>query len=157
MGAAVQPPQVTQLATVLPHPFAVKFCIVPIAAGTNVNGCIAQADVSNLWAFVTLVDENGRAVRDCLTGTLSVSAQALGDGILSNGRTRGYFLFDNLVIHAAGYYRLQVTIVQMDSDGSGTPGGSGATGLGSFESRIVAVDDRPVRRQSPGESSIFLP
>lgn len=131
LDIAVQPPAVIRRGTVLDPPL-----VLVMRGDDSINE--HSEDLTQFWAFVTLVDRNGEAVSGSLRGSLAESAHPF----TRSDDSTGYFLFANLSIHSIGTYRLRATLMRMD-------GGSGAATVQQSSTRLIVVADEDVQDQSP--------
>jgi hypothetical protein len=129
---AVQPPSKARLGATLDPPLAVMMRSTRVVNGYS-------SDLSQVWAFATLIDDYGKVVNDQLTGTLAESAHTLS----SDDDSTDYFLFDNLCINRVGSFRIRVTLMRMDS------GSLDAASEQQVESDAIMVQDQEVEQQLP--------
>jgi hypothetical protein len=131
LDIAVQPPAVIRRGAVLDPPL-----VLVTRANDSVND--HSEDLTQIWAFATLVDQDGEVVSGSLGGSLAESAHPF----TSSDDSSGYFLFENLSIDSIGTYRLRVTLMRMHS-------GSGAATLQQVTTRLIVVADEDVQGQLP--------
>ncbi|KAG9242528.1 hypothetical protein BJ878DRAFT_164944 [Calycina marina] len=108
---SVQPPAQTRPGVALFPPVAAR-----LSSRTNLYN-----DLSQIFAFVSLVYENGEQLDDQLSGNSADCAHPIpGSGRhVSDGRharDQAYFYFPDLVIHYPGRYRIRVTLMRMEYD-----------------------------------------
>ncbi|KAI9792166.1 MAG: hypothetical protein M1816_002706 [Peltula sp. TS41687] len=129
-------------------------------------------DMSHLWAFLSLTDEEGIETlvpprQGLLIGHLTNSAHALSPedhvGLNSVGTagmeevTESFILFPDLVIREVGRYRLRVTLFGMQTDlEEATAGPHGASSLQEVMTDIIEIRDRPRAEASPAQENEFL-
>lgn len=137
---AVQPPTVVAVGTILRPPIAVALVTDQPDHGNNV-------DLGKVFAYATLMDDDGNAVEDALVGRLAESAHAHPkDGILA------YFLFENLSIIDVGRFSIRITLIRVDSPSGGSgPSSEGMTSITQVDSRSVVVREGYVHAQSPSK------
>lgn len=124
-------------------------------------------DMSHLWAFVSLTDEEGVGTlvpprQGLLTGRLTDSPHPLahGDQVgvdsarpeVIEDATDSFTMFPDLVIREVGRYRLRVTLYSMQTDTEeATIGPHGASSLQEVMSDIIEIRDRPRVEASAGK------
>lgn len=129
----VEPPYEARVDEVLYPPPVVKL--------TYVSG-------ESLWAYVTLLTDDGHIVQEYVSGTLVDSAQLLPDFNISNYprpyQNDSYVAFPNLEITSAGNYRIRITVMCNSS--------AGTSPIEEVETRRITVQNREPQQFAMGKS-----
>jgi len=109
LDLSVQPPAQTRPGVVL---------FPPVAARLSSQASLYD-ELSQIYAYASLVHENGEPLDDQLSGKAVDSAHPMpGSGRHSsssrNARDQAYFYFPDLVIHYPGRYRIRITLMRME-------------------------------------------
>jgi hypothetical protein len=113
------------------------------------------AELSQIWAAVTLIHYSGDVSHDQLGGSVADSAHPLPEGGPGTNDARGerdraYFYFPGLVINEPGRYRIRVSLMRMDYPPDGLTEGVVRV-LETADSRSIAVDDGNVNYSRPSK------
>jgi len=149
LDLSVQPPAQTRPGVAL---------FPPVAARLSGQASMYN-ELSLIYAYVSLVHENGEPLPDQLSGKVADAAHPMpgmsGSGRhASNGhhvRDQAYFYFPDLVIHYPGLYRIRVTLMRMDYPYNSSNSGSIVEDY--IESRSIVVDEGVSHYTRPSELS----
>lgn len=117
---AVKPPTCVRPGMTMSLPIVVAVKVS--AMKENGSGPTGGGDMSGVWAFVSLVNDDDSAVlapprTDLLLGRMAASVRAPSPRAEPNRRIVGYAHFPDLRISQPGQYRLRVSLIDMDSSG----------------------------------------
>ena len=106
-GLAVQPPARTRPRVAL-YP--------PVVARLSSQTSIFE-ELSQIWAFASLISPSGEVLREQLEGKVADSAHPIAENRNGSGQgalpDRAYFYFPDLVIPEPGQYCIRVTLMRM--------------------------------------------
>jgi len=109
LDLSVQPPAQTRPGVAL---------FPPVAARLSSQATLYD-ELSQIYAFVSLIHENGETLDDQLSGKAADSAHPMPESNRHGSSSRhvrdqAYFYFPDLVIHYPGRYRIRVTLMRME-------------------------------------------
>jgi hypothetical protein len=116
-GLAVQPPARAKPSVAL-YP--------PIVARLSSETSIFE-ELSQIWAFASLISPSGDILHEKLEGKLADSAHPIAENVHSSSeggmKDRAYFYFPDLLIHEPGWYCVRVTLMRMSHNHDSAPQG----------------------------------
>ena len=149
LDLSVQPPAQTRPGVALFPPVAAR-----LSSQTSLYDELAQ-----IYAFVSLIHENGEPLDDQLSGKAADSAHPM-PGSSRHGsssrhaRDQAYFYFPDLVIHYPGRYRIRVTLMRMEYSYETSETCSIVQDY--IDSRSIVVDEQVTVNSRPSEFSVFI-
>lgn len=153
LDLAVQPPSSAQTGSVLFPPVAAR-----LRSSTN-----RYDELSQMWALATLVDQDGHALAEQLSGRTADSAHPMnqvnhghGSNHRNGRRDQAYFYFPDLAIHTPGRYRVRVTLMRMDYTHASSEEDGTAIAEEYADSRSIVVEDSEVNGTRPSELAMNM-